>query len=100
MTTSLPNFWRELGCHFGGVHHRLGVVAVDVEDRRFDHQRVVGRVGRRAREVRRGGKADLVVHNDMNRAAAAVAAQARQSETFGHDALTCKGRIAVQQDLA
>ena len=39
----------ELGRDAGGVHHRLGVVAVDVEDRRLDHQRDVGRIGRRAR---------------------------------------------------
>ena len=41
----------ELGRHLGGVDHRLGVVAVDVEDRRLDHQRDVGRVGRGAREL-------------------------------------------------
>ena len=36
----------ELGRDAGGVDHGLGVVAVDVEDRRLDHQGDVGRVGR------------------------------------------------------
>ena len=30
----------------GGVHHGFGVVTVDVENRRFDHQRDISRVGR------------------------------------------------------
>lgn len=87
----------ELGRDAGGMDHGLRVIAVDVEDRRFDDQRVVGRIGRGAREMRRGGKADLVVHHDMHGAAGLVALEARKRETFGHDALARKCRVTVQQ---
>jgi hypothetical protein len=66
----------ELGGHLCGVDHRFRVVAVDVEDRRLDHQRDVGWIGRGAREMRRGSEADLVVHHDMDRAPGAVPLEA------------------------
>ncbi len=88
----------ELGGNLGGVDDGLGVVAVDVEDRRLDHQRDVGRVGRCAAEVGRGGEADLVVHDDMHGAAGTVALDARKLEALGHDALSGEGRVAVQKD--
>ena len=91
-------FLAELGGHFRGMHHGLWIIAIDVEDRCLDHQRDVRGIGRGAREMRRGGKADLVVHHDMDRATGAVTAQTRQAETFGHNALTGKSRIAMQQD--
>ena len=94
----LVEFLAEFGGDFGGMHHGLGVVAVDVEDRRFDHQGDVGGVGRGAAEGRGGGEADLVVHHDMDAAAGAVALDARKLEAFGDDALACEGRIAVQKD--
>ena len=88
----------ELGCDLCGVDHGFGIVPVHVEDRRLYHQRDIGRVGRRPAEMRCRGETDLVVHHDMHRAPGAVTAQARQAETFRHDALTCKGRVAVEQD--
>ena len=48
--------------------------------------------------MRCGGEPDLVVDHDVHGSARLVAAQAGQGETFGHNALTGKGRIAVQQD--
>ena len=83
--------------HAGRVHDRFGIVAVDVENRCLDHQSVVGGVGAGATEMRRGGKADLVVHHDMHGPAGAVTAQTRQRETFGDNTLTGKRGIAVQQ---
>ncbi len=77
---------------------RLGVVAVHVEDRRLHHARDVGRVDRRARGVRAGGEADLVVDDDVHGAAGAVAAQLRHLQRLGDDALAGEGRVAVQQD--
>jgi hypothetical protein len=71
----LAELLAELGRDLGGVHHGLRVIAVHVEDRRLDHQRDVRRIGRGAREMRRGGEADLVVHDEMDRAAGAVPAQ-------------------------
>ena len=88
----------ELGGDLGAMHDGFGIVAVDVEDRRLDHLGDVGGVGRRARVARRRREADLVVDDEVQRAAGAVAAQARQAEAFGDDALAGKGRVAVDQD--
>ncbi len=63
----------ELGRDLGRVDHRFRIVAVDVEDRRLDHLGDVGRIGRGARIARIGGEADLVVDDEMDRAAGAVA---------------------------
>ena len=89
----LPIFDGELA----GEGHRLGIVAVDVEDRRLDALGDVGRVRRRARELRRGGEADLVVDDEMEAAAGGVAGDAREAEAFGDDALAGEGGVAVEQ---
>ncbi len=60
-----PVFGRDLG----GIDDGFRVVAVDVEDRRLDHLGDVGRVGRRAREARVRREADLVVDDEVQRAA-------------------------------
>ena len=82
----------------GDMHHGLGIVAVHVEDRRVDHLGDVGGVGRGAREARRRGEADLIVDDEMQRAAGAVAAQTRKTETFGDHALAGEGGVAMQQE--
>ena len=46
----LLKFLPELGRDLGREHHRLRIVAVDVEDRRFDHLGDVGGIRRRARD--------------------------------------------------
>ena len=74
---------------------RLGVVAVDVEDRRADHFRDVGAVLRRPGVARRCGEPDLVVDDDVDRAAGAVPAQQRQVQRFGHHALAGERGVAV-----
>ncbi len=76
---------------------RFGVIAVDVEDRRLDHQGDIRRVGRRARVARRRGEADLVVDDEVQGAAGAVALQPHQGEALGHHALPCEGGVAVDQ---
>ena len=78
--------------------HGLRVVAVHVEDRRLDHAGHVGGVHRRARGLRGGGEADLVVDDDVDGAAGAVAAQLRHVERLGDHALAGEGRVAVQGD--
>ncbi len=75
----------------------LRVVAVHVEDRRLDHPRHVGRVDAGPRLHRRGGEADLVVHHDVHGAAGAVAAQLRQVQRLGYDALAGEGRVTVDE---
>ncbi len=89
----LPEFGRDLG----GEHHRFRIVAIGVEDRRLDHLRHVGRIGRRARIARIGREADLVVDDEMQGAAGAVALQRREAETFRHHALAGEGRVAVDE---
>jgi hypothetical protein len=77
--------------------HGLGVVAVDVQDRRVDGLGDVGGVVRRPGRVRRGREADLVVDHDVDGAAGAVATQLRQVERLGHHALAGERRVAVHQ---
>ena len=55
--------------------HGFRVLAVDVEDRRLDHLGDVGAVLRRAGVARGGGEADLVVDDDVDRAAGRVAGE-------------------------
>ena len=47
--------------------------------------------------MRRGGEADLIVDDEMDGAARAMALQPRQAETFGNDALTGECGIAMDQ---
>ena len=47
----------------------FGIVAVDVENRRLDHQRDVGAIGRGARRFRGRGEPDLVVDHQVDGAA-------------------------------
>ena len=76
----------------------LDVVGVDVDDRDVEALRHVGRVGGRAGLLGVGGEADLVVLDDVDRAAGAVALQRLQVEGLGDDALGREGGVAVQQD--
>ena len=87
----------ELGRDLGGIDHRLGIVAVHMEDRRLDHLGDVGRIRRRARVARIGREADLVVDDEMHGAAGAVAAQAGEAEAFRDHALPGERRVAVDQ---
>ena len=48
--------------------------------------------------MRRGGEPDLVVHDEVDRAARAMPAQTREAEPFGHDALPGECGVAVQED--
>ena len=93
----LLEFLPELGRDLGGEHHGFGIVAVDVEDRRLDHLGDVGRIGRRSRIARIGGEADLVVDDEMHRAAGAVATQSGKPEAFGDHALPGERSVAVDQ---
>ena len=79
-------------------HARLGVIRVHVDDRHLEALRHVARVARRARIDRIGGEADLVVHDDVQRAAHAVRAEAREIHRLGDDPLAREGRIAVDAD--
>ena len=81
------------------VNNRFRVIAVYVQDRRFDHLGHVGAVGRGARILRiGGGEADLVVDDNVHAAAGAITARLRHVQPFHHHALTGKRRITVHED--
>ena len=89
----LPVLDRDLGRE----HHGFRIVAVDVEDRRIDHLRHIRRIGRRTRVARIGREADLVVDDEVDRTAGAVALQVRQREAFRDHALAGERRVAMHQ---
>jgi len=69
-----------------------------VENRRLDHLEDVGAVERGAVVAQvGGGEADLVVHDDVHRAAGTVAARLREVEHLLVDALAGHRRVAVDQ---
>jgi len=86
----------ELGDHADG----LGIVAVHVEDRGLDHLGDVGAVARRAGVAGIGGEADLVVDDEVDGAARAVAGELREVEGLGDDALAGEGGVAVDEERA
>ena len=82
----------------GHPHAGLGVVAVDVEDRRLDDLGHVGRVEARPGGLGRGGEPDLVVDHDVDGAADPVALDVAHVERLGHHALAGEGGVAVHED--
>jgi hypothetical protein len=81
-----------------GLHHRLGVFAVDVEDRRVEAAGHVGGVAAGARVFGVGGEPDLVVDDHVERPARAVAGQRAQVQDLLHHALAGEGGVAVDDD--
>ena len=75
------------------------VVAVDMEDRRFDDLGNIGAVGRRTAVERVAGREpDLVVDDDMDRAADRVSTCLRHIERLHVDALSGECRITMEDD--
>ena len=81
-----------------GEDNRHWIVAVDVEDWRFDHLGDVRTVARRARLIRRGREADLIIDDDMQGAARSISRKLGEIQNFGNDALTGEGGIAVHEN--
>ena len=77
--------------------HGFGIFAVDVEDRDLQHLGHVGGVGAAAAFAGAGGEADLVVDDDVQRAADGVASQLAEVERFLHDAFAGERGVAVDQ---
>ncbi len=88
----------EFGRHARAEHHRLGVVAVDVQDRRLDRLRHVGAIKPGIGVRRHGGEADLVVDDHMHGAAGAVADELAHRQRLIHKPLAGERRVAVHQD--
>ncbi len=82
----------------GGGKAGLGIIRVDVDDRRVEALGEVAGVDRRACLGRLGGEADLVVGDQVQGAAGPIPGQAGHVERFGHHALGGEGRVAVDQD--
>ena len=88
----------ELEGDFGGEHDRVGIVAVGVEDRALGELGDLGAMAAGARLVRIRGEADLVVRDDMERAAHLVALEAGEVERLHDDSLAGERGVAVEQD--
>ncbi len=81
-----------------GAQRRLRVVGVDVDDRDVETLREVARVARRAALLRVGGEADLVVRDQVQRAARRVAREALQIQGLGDHPLAGERGVAVDED--
>jgi hypothetical protein len=79
------------------VGDRFGIVAVHVEGGGVDHLRDVGGVGRAAGVLGQGREADLVVDDDVDGAARAVAVELGEVHRLRHDPLPREGGVAVQE---
>ena len=79
------------------LYHGFGVVGVDVKDRCLNFLGYVGRIGGKARLVGLGGVAELVVDDDVDGAASAVAGQFGEIEGFRDDPLAGKSGLAVDE---
>ena len=85
--------------HACDLDHCLGIIAIDVKDRRIDHLGDVGAVQRGTRvTLVAGGKTDLVVYDDVHRTLGGEPTRLRHVDGFHHHALTGESRIAVNQD--
>ena len=83
----------------GDEDHGFGIVAVDVEDRCLDGLDHVGAVERGTRVARvGGGETDLVVDDEVHRAARAVATGLGQVQRLHDDALAGEGCVTVDHD--
>src|SRR6201999_767548 len=77
---------------------RFGVVPVDMKDRCLSDLGRVGRVDRAAAKLGRRRKADLVIDDNMDRAAGAITRQIGELKRFHYNTLTRKRRVTVQQN--
>ena len=79
-------------CHPSNENHGLGIIAIDVEDRRFEHLGDVGAIHRRTHVLRlRGREPHLIIDDEVNRAASVVTTRLRQLQRLHHHTLTTEG---------
>ena len=78
----------ELQGNLRHFHDGDGILAVHVENRRFDHLRDLGAILARPRIGGQRGEADLVVDDEVDRASGAVAGELRHVENLRDHALT------------
>ena len=95
----------DVAMEFFAIHHRephrrqarLGIVGIDVDDRHIKAFGQIARVVGGATLARVRGEADLVVENQVQRAARRVSAQPREIKSLGDHALARERRVAVQE---
>ena len=80
------------------VQRGLGIVGIDVDDRDVEPLRQIARVAGRAGLVRVGREADLVVRDQVDRAARLVAGEPLEVERLGDDPLAGERGVAVNED--
>ena len=76
----------------------FGIVAIHVKNRRLNHARNVRCIGGGSGIFRQGGKADLVVDYEVQRATGAIAFELRQVQGLRNDALTRERGVAVDEE--
>ncbi len=76
---------------------RLGIVGVHVDDRNVEAFRKVARVARRAAVRGIGGEADLVVRDDVQRAAGRVAGKTLEIQCLSNFALAGERSVTVDE---
>ena len=79
-----------------GSNTRLGIVAIDVDDRCLDCLGDVGGVVARPGVATGSSEADLVVDHDVDGAAGEVASELAQVECLTNDTLTAESGVSVE----
>ena len=87
-------FQRQLGRH----HHCLRVIAVHVQNGRFNHLHHIRAIQGGATVARvAGGKTNLVIDDDVHRTTREIPARFGQRQGFHHHALASKCGVAMHQ---
>src|SRR6185437_6915367 len=76
-----------------GAHTRLRIVPIHMQNRSLHHARNIGRIGGRPRGLRIGRKPDLVIDDQVNRAAGSITFQLREIERLRYYALAGERRV-------
>ena len=83
-------------CHTGSKSNRFRIIAVHMNNRRLNHFGDVGtKLGRTGVGRVRGGKTDLVIDHNTNRAAHFITAGIGHIQGFLHDTLSCYRGVAM-----
>ena len=81
--------------HARRVDHRFGIIGVDVKNGHLDDLCHICWIRCKTGLPRQCGKADLVIHNNVNRTSIVIAIQMGQANRLWHNALPGKCGIAV-----
>src|SRR6185312_16690895 len=81
--------------HIRNTDTRLGVVSVDVENRRLNHAGDIGCVSGGTGIVGQRRETDLIVDDEVDSAPRAIAIELRKIQRLGYHALADESRISV-----